>query len=120
MYFGSAMKYQDAGAGGFVEPAARASETGYHRMQMQSARHDIERLLMITEALWSVLKEQHGYTDEELFRRVSEIDLRDGRLDGRVAPGPPSACPHCGRIMNRGRPICIFCGRASVANPFDR
>ncbi len=83
-------------------------------------RMEVERLLMICEALWTFLKEQHGYTDEDLFRRVMEIDLRDGRADGRVAATPARRCPHCGRTMTRGRPICIYCGRASVANVFER
>ena len=52
---------------------------------------DVERLLMISEALWSILKEQHGYTDEELQSRILQIDMRDGKLDGRVADSPPGA-----------------------------
>ena len=86
----------------------------------QAARADIERLLMITEALWQILKEQHGYTDAELFRRITEIDLRDGRADGRVAPSPPRKCPHCDRVMVKNRPICIFCGKPSLVDPFER
>lgn len=85
-----------------------------------AVRHDIERLLMITEALWGILKEQHGYTDAELFRRVMAIDLRDGRADGRVAPTPARECPHCHRPMTKGRPVCIFCGRASMMDLFER
>ena len=43
---------------------ARADEVRHAAEFMQS---DIERLLMITEALWSMVKEHHGYTDDELF-----------------------------------------------------
>jgi hypothetical protein len=85
-----------------------------------AARADIERVLMITEALWQILKEKHGYTDAELFRRITEIDLRDGRADGRVAPSPPRRCPHCDRVMVKHRPVCIFCGMPSMVDPFER
>lgn len=80
----------------------------------------VERLLMITEALWEILKEQHGYTDEELIRRVGLIDLCDGRLDGREAPSGPREREQCGRMLSRKHVKCIYCGAPVVANPFDR
>ena len=101
-------------------PPLTPSTASEARSIAQAARADIERLLMITEALWQILKEQHGYTDAELFRRVTEIDLRDGRADGRVAPSPPRKCPHCDRVMVKNRPLCIFCGKPSMVDPFER
>lgn len=32
------------------------------RTQNDSIQFDIEKLFMITEALWAILKDQHGYT----------------------------------------------------------
>lgn len=81
---------------------------------------DIERLLMITEALWMILKEQHGYSDEELQRRVMEIDVRDGRLDGKVAASAPDKCTKCGKVLMKKRPRCIYCGHVAPPNPFHR
>lgn len=85
-------------------------------------RNDIERLLMITEALWSFLQKEHGYTEDDLIKRIAEIDLRDGKLDGRVAQGEGSvhACEVCGRAVGRRRPTCLYCGAAIVNRPFDR
>ena len=82
--------------------------------------HDIERLLMITEALWAILKEKHGYTDSELMRRVALIDLRDGKLDGKVSKVEPAPCPRCGKVLNKRHPRCIYCGEAIVQDPFLR
>ena len=83
-------------------------------------KFEIERLLMITEALWDILKEKHGYSDEELLRRVSNIDLRDGKLDGRVAPSPRPPCPKCGRALSKTRVKCIYCGTPMERSPFGR
>ena len=80
----------------------------------------IERLLMITEALWTLLKEKHGLEDQELLRRIVEIDLRDGRLDGRVAPTPPGPCPKCQRIVSKQSVRCLYCGEPLLMNPFAR
>ena len=65
---------------------------------------------MITEALWLILKEKHGYSDEDLMERIVEIDLRDGKLDGRAVSETPS-CPQCKRLhVAKHRPLCLYCG----------
>lgn len=101
--------------------ADRASATAAQvRSQVELMQMDVERLLMITEALWTMLKDARGYTDEQLIQKVQEIDMRDGRLDGKVAKQPPSKCPQCGRAISARRPMCFFCGAASTGEPFQR
>ena len=99
---------------------AAQSEAARATTAVQRAEFDIERLLMITEALWTILKEQHGYTDEELQKRVMQIDLRDGKLDGRVAPDAPAKCPKCDRPLAKKRPRCIYCGTETPPGLFGR
>jgi hypothetical protein len=92
------------------------------RTQNEFIQCDVEKLFMITEALWTILKKKHGCTDAELVRRVQEIDLRDGKLDGKVAKVKPDS-PKCGRKLMGKRPMCLYCG-AEVARvdlqPFSR
>ena len=95
--------------------AARKVET-----DLEFSKCDIERLLMITEALWTILKEQHGLDDEELVRRIEDIDLQDGTLDGRVAPSERQKCSKCDITINKRHPFCIYCGEAVSADPFAR
>ena len=64
---------------------------------------EVERLRIIAEALWRILKEKHALDDQELIRQVTLIDLADGKLDGRVAPTPPGPCPKCGRTLAKTR-----------------
>ena len=75
---------------------------------------------MITEALWTILKEKHGYGDDELVRRIEEIDFRDDKLDGRVAPSPPKPCPKCNQPLAKRRLSCIYCGTVTTRDPFER
>lgn len=92
------------------------------RAQNEFIQCDVEKLFMLTEALWTILKEKHGCTDAELVQRVQEIDLRDGKLDGKVAKVNPD-CPKCSRKLMGKRPVCLYCG-AEVARvdlqPFSR
>ncbi len=95
---------------------ARSASTAVNFMQCE-----IERLLMITEALWTILKDEHDYDDEMLVDRITEIDLKDGKLDGRVTEKKgPIKCDRCSKPVSRRRPICIYCGTAFNKDPFSR
>ncbi|MBT3191280.1 MAG: hypothetical protein HN341_01865 [Verrucomicrobia bacterium] len=91
------------------------------RHQTEYIKSDVEKLFMITEALWTILKEQHGYTEDDLIARVEAIDMRDGVLDGRVAKSAVKPdCPECGRKLMGRRPVCLYCGTEVILDPFSR
>lgn len=98
-----------------VKKASREANRAF-----EGVEHDIERLLMITEALWKILQEEHGYDDERLIAKVMEIDLEDGRLDGRVKRTGPQQCGSCGRALSSRHLKCIYCGTVALRDPFDR
>ena len=118
--FASAVHLMDRQNPDDGESVSRATTDG--RAQNEFIQCDVEKLFMITEALWTILKEKHGCTDAELVQRVQEIDLRDGKLDGRVTKVNPD-CPKCSRKLMGKRPVCLYCG-AEVARvdlqPFSR
>jgi hypothetical protein len=106
-----------------AEATAEQAHIGFTGTQseVRLLRLDIERLMMITEALWTLLKEQHGYTDDELVKRVNEIDMRDGVLDGQVATELSPVCPQCHRQQPiKRRPMCLYCGSPIATDPFHR
>jgi hypothetical protein len=88
--------------------------------RLQELEDGIERLLLITEAMWTLLREQHGYDEQELVRRIAAIDMRDGKYDNRVAKAPPKPCPKCNRMLGKHRAKCLYCGEPIVMTPFDR
>jgi hypothetical protein len=109
---------RDAAAMAAAQAAGSAARDA--RSEVVILKSEIERLLMISEALWTLVKEQHDYDDEALAGRIREIDMKDGRLDGRVAPSAPSVCPNCGRTLSRQRPVCMYCGASGGQDPFAR
>lgn len=114
-YGGLARQVPSAGTGTAAITARRA-ETKADLLEL-----DVERLLLITEALWSMLKEQHGYTDNALIKKIAELDMRDGKLDGRIAAEEgPMSCPHCARTLMGNRPVCLYCGKPVARDPFAR
>ena len=69
----------------------------------------LERLALTCRAMWELLSEQLSLSEEALIDRVREIDLRDGRADGRMT-SVPRPCSNCARINGSARPRCLYCG----------
>ena len=80
--------------------------------------HDIDRLLLITEALWMLMKKEHGYADDLLTNLIEEIEKRKVVVDGIAVKTPPQTCPNCGKINSAKRMFCLYCGKPILTNPF--
>ena len=118
MYF-SPMIGIDLGARGDAQSARSSARESKGEVMVLS--QEVERLLMITEALWGFIREHHSHEDDGLYRKVIEIDARDGKVDGRVAATfPPQKCPHCDHNLPRRKTFCIYCGETVVKDCFER
>ena len=71
---------------------------------------NLSKTLMICEALWEILRDKHGCTEDDLHKKLYEIDMRDGALDGKNQR-KTSVCPNCGRTVSPRHPACIYCGQ---------
>ena len=92
-------------------------DVGAVRANVSEVDARLERTLLAVEAMWTLLREKLGLSDLELVERINELDVSDGKLDGRVRKTPVS-CPACGRAMSRKFPRCMYCGQAVVHDPF--
>ena len=85
---------------------------------MPHAKH-LDKLGLICQAMWTLIKEKTDLTDEDLMKMVTELDLKDGKLDGKYTK-PPVDCPKCGAKMCRKFNRCLFCGEEySEGSTFD-
>ncbi len=98
-----------------AERDARSASTS-----VEFTRHDIERLLLVTEALWTFMKQEHGYTDDALTKMVTDIETKRGGTNAAPVKDSPVTCPACGRVNTASRQFCIFCGKQMAGNPFAR
>jgi hypothetical protein len=69
----------------------------------------IESLALACQSLWEILEERTDITSDDLDRKMEEVDLRDGKKDGRLSAAAKT-CGSCGRKTSRRRPICLYCG----------
>ena len=72
----------------------------------------LQSLELACAAMWTILKDKHGYTDELLVEAITEVDGRDGKVDGKISRAE-RICTHCNRkVLTRNPNKCSWCGGA--------
>jgi len=94
-----------------------ASDARKARSEMDRLSARLDRLAMMTEALWLLLRDRFGVAEEDLVNIARDLDLSDGVLDGRVRKGA-AACPACTRMVGQHHERCIYCGTEMPRAPF--
>ncbi|MGE0001217.1 MAG: hypothetical protein AB7F50_11365 [Fimbriimonadaceae bacterium] len=88
------------------------------RLELHELRRDLDRLALAVQAIWELTSKAHGLQPEDLSKQMYEIDLRDGKLDGKSKSQKRMACPQCGKVLQRNTPKCIYCGQEVFLEPF--
>ena len=94
-----------AGAGGHIHRTTLETRSEVRELQRQ-----VERLAMLNQALWEILRERLGLTDADLEAMAYEVDMRDGVADERIT-AQAVRCPNCGRVNNSRHAKCLYCGQ---------
>ena len=98
-----------------AQEVARESAISADKVQRNT-----ERLYMVVQAMWELMKEKAGLSDSDLEAKVREIDMRDGKLDGRdMTQTGPQTCRQCGRTILSGQLVCSWCGAQFEGGAFD-
>ena len=71
----------------------------------------LARVSLGAEAMWRLLSEHLGFTDQHLLDVVKALDASDGVLDGHFRPAPINCS--CGAAINSSSESCQFCGEAA-------
>ena len=73
--------------------------------------HDekVDRLALLCRAMWELIRERNGLSEEALIDKVKEVDLLDGSRDGKITI-PPLKCSKCGRIVSKRHRRYVYCG----------
>lgn len=79
------------------------------RGEITELREQVERMMLLTQAMWELMAERLHLTDQELEAKAQEVDLRDGKADGKVSEHP-LRCPNCSRVSNSRHKKCLYCG----------
>lgn len=69
----------------------------------------VDRLALVCQGLWELLRERTDLTEEDLQQKVAQIDAADGSSDGKVTVAPVK-CSACGRTVSPRQDRCMYCG----------
>ncbi len=97
-----------------INKIRQAAEIAGNKADSLSARKDNtkqeqEELTLACQAMWELLRDHLGFTDEHLKAKILEIDARDGVVDGKIGAEIVD-CPHCGQRASTMKPNCVYCG----------
>jgi len=91
--------------------AAKAkSKAGKVERGLRVLEANLAKSMMINEALWELIRDQHGLTEKDLHEKLYEVDMRDGVLDGKHQR-KAITCPNCSHAVSPRHPACIYCGQ---------
>ena len=85
--------------------------------KMKVLEASVAKTLMINEVLWEFIRDNHGLTEKDLHKKLYEVDMRDGVIDGKNQR-KASECPDCGHMVSARHPACIYCGKVMDQSAF--
>ena len=109
-------RYTDPTADHDAAQGQRAARAVKQRLRILEA--NLAKTLMICETLWELLRDEHGWNEDTLHKKLYEVDMRDGVLDGKNQRKAVE-CPDCGHTVSARHPACIYCGRVIDMSVFN-
>ena len=77
--------------------------------RIEAVEAKLDGLALACQAMWELLRENTNLTEDDISAKMEEIDLRDGRKDGKISSSTDQ-CSNCGRKTARQRATCLYCG----------
>jgi len=98
-----------------TEARTQAREARY---QVSDVAGRVDRLSLMMMAVWTLARDHLGLTEEQLLQRIQDLDMTDGKLDGKIG-SKITQCPGCHRPLSPRHQNCIYCGhkREDVSAP---
>jgi len=103
---------------GAAERAAESAEAKVERYarEFDNLQRHVDRLSLACQALWELIQSCSDLTEQDLEKKILEIDGRDGCVDGKMS-AQVLDCPSCGRKTSSKRSSCVMCG-APIKRPY--
>ncbi|MBL7214415.1 MAG: hypothetical protein ISS71_01920 [Phycisphaerae bacterium] len=86
--------------------------------QVKILEANLAKTMMICESLWELLAERTGLTEQELYQKILEVDIRDDVQDNKNQR-KATQCPKCQRTVSARHAACLYCGEVIDQSIFN-
>lgn len=99
---------------GQIHSANRSAERAERKSEnlgqkIEQLQRQVNHLTLACQSMWELLRDYSEITEDDLEAKILEVDLRDGRTDGKIGTSVLT-CQACGKPTNSKRATCIICG----------
>ncbi len=77
--------------------------------QVQDLGERFDKIVIVMHAMWTLLAERTDVSEADLVTRITELDAKDGVVDGRITRRPVKCS--CGATVCMKFDRCLFCGK---------
>jgi len=83
--------------------------------QIEELERQVDRLLAINQAMFSLLQDRNGFTEADLGERMAQLAAQESSIKSFAI-----ACPNCGHDSPPLHGKCLYCGHQIAADsPFS-
>lgn len=76
---------------------------------VDSLKRRLDVMALANQALFEILQSRLGISEDDVLRRMAEIDARDGVTDGKMG-ARVAKCRRCAKPVSTTRQRCMYCG----------
>jgi hypothetical protein len=91
-----------------------SSRSKENALELDELEARVDRLYLVNQALWALLKQKTGLTDQELQKEIEKLDLVETKP---ASTSTALVCKDCNRTVSRRHKICIYCGGPDLVEP---
>lgn len=113
MYYGWIHGYYNTDSANRAMNAATDAASSARRAENALSRLEdaLDRQALVIRTLLSFCEAKGLFNEAEFRELMNEVDLSDGRLDGKFKPqATPRSCPNCGKTNGKRAVTCMYCG----------
>ncbi len=91
------------------EASSARSKADNLSFTIRSLEEKIDQMALKCQALWELVRDTTDLTDADIVKKICDVDLRDGVLDGKMTKAGQK-CLGCGRTISAKHNRCLYCG----------
>ena len=97
------------------EADAAQSSSEKTAYELDKLKHQVDKLSLSCQAMWELLRDHSGLTEDDIQAKIVEVDGRSGEVNGKMGARLVD-CPSCGNPTSSARAACDRCGGAITSD----